>query len=534
MCIVGMSKLRSRRPKVLQPVSSRVTGLSSFFTKGQTIDKIFVMRLQVTVLTVVGLLLVPLNRLSAEPWVSNRYAQNCAACHAPGRVNLPSSERRCTLSCQACHVNPNGGGLRNLYGQWNQERWLRSFDSRTWKLGKEKPAPLADQPYTREKIDKFLATQGTKAEAARSQIVERGLRMNIASDDNLDATKFFNKHNSANENIIEPDRRRYMTLIPEGDPLREKEDRTIVAGGDFRYLSWTQTTSGPTGSTTDRYSIPMAADLGIQVSPVKKVSLVFESRFLNGPTSMDKRSAMDQLFTAGAVVRSAYIMVDDLWYNSWLMYGLYRPLFGNQNPDHANLMNSIVYGQNGSMRATYNALSVGTAPNVPFVNIHVLSPATDITYSQGRGTVVNLGARFVTLSASAVLSLWNTRATRGMESARNMTSLSVGGMLGPWIPVFDFVRVQRDLSNGQSDAGTVFSLENKVRLWRENYLVINYYQSNTAADLTAGNAVETQFGFKSFLLSGLEFELIMAQSKNTPASGLITNNRTLAQLHFFF
>ncbi|RME17410.1 MAG: hypothetical protein D6797_02570, partial [Bdellovibrio sp.] len=73
------------------------------------------------------LLTEPLSSIKAEPWISNRFAQNCAACHSPSRRNRPVKERRCTLACQGCHVNPNGGGLRNQYGLWNQQRWLKSF-----------------------------------------------------------------------------------------------------------------------------------------------------------------------------------------------------------------------------------------------------------------------------------------------------------------------------------------------------------------------------------------------------------------------
>lgn len=56
----------------------------------------------------------------SQPWLSNRFAQNCASCHSPGRFNKPLAERRCTLSCQGCHVSPSGGGMRSSYGKWTQ------------------------------------------------------------------------------------------------------------------------------------------------------------------------------------------------------------------------------------------------------------------------------------------------------------------------------------------------------------------------------------------------------------------------------
>jgi hypothetical protein len=102
---------------------------------------------------------------SAEPWLANRYAQNCAACHAPGRLNRETPDRRCTLTCQGCHVSPQGGGMRNQYGVWNQRHWLRSFQSDFLK-DHPTPAPLKNQPYA-GRIEELASTakdfyKGTK------------------------------------------------------------------------------------------------------------------------------------------------------------------------------------------------------------------------------------------------------------------------------------------------------------------------------------------------------------------------------------
>ena len=89
-------------------------------------------------------------QLSAEPWLSTRYAQNCAGCHSPGRKNLPPPDRRCSLSCQGCHVNPNGGGMRSFYGKWNSQYWLRSARIKKNNYNKKIFADFSKQIYGKE------------------------------------------------------------------------------------------------------------------------------------------------------------------------------------------------------------------------------------------------------------------------------------------------------------------------------------------------------------------------------------------------
>ena len=87
-------------------------------------------------------------KLTAEPWLSTRYAQNCAGCHLFESQNLVPKDRRCSLSCQGCHVNPNGGGMRSFYGKRNSKYWLRSTRLKKNKYNKyiENPKIFADFP----------------------------------------------------------------------------------------------------------------------------------------------------------------------------------------------------------------------------------------------------------------------------------------------------------------------------------------------------------------------------------------------------
>lgn len=52
------------------------------------------------------------------PILALKEVQNCAGCHKPGRSQKPFLDRRCTLDCQGCHVDPSGAGARSQWGYY--------------------------------------------------------------------------------------------------------------------------------------------------------------------------------------------------------------------------------------------------------------------------------------------------------------------------------------------------------------------------------------------------------------------------------
>lgn len=77
----------------------------------------FLARLSICLLFI-GIFLGQAPVVRATPLIALREAQNCAGCHNPGRSQKPFFERRCTLDCQGCHVDPAGGGARNQWGYY--------------------------------------------------------------------------------------------------------------------------------------------------------------------------------------------------------------------------------------------------------------------------------------------------------------------------------------------------------------------------------------------------------------------------------
>jgi hypothetical protein len=547
---------------------------------------------------------------SAEPWLGNRYAQNCASCHSPSRRNVVAKDRRCTLACQGCHVNPSGGGLRNEYGVWNQQRWLRSFKS-SYLNSKGTPAPLKMQKYANmpehltpvagldsTEDDAHAATETVAAaqetekdsdskkspkkkkskkrkpqsEVAAAQTVRPTLARDMKRWEDMSKRgaplvvipgvtydeKDYDKTDKQ-EHITVGSRTEFLARLTEDDPYRIERERSVFGGGDFRYfyLDYKKDSSDP-AIPVQKYSgsLAMAFDAGIKVRPTKEhTSIVVENRFFQGPNPTNGQADPDQVFTAGSTVRSAYLLIDDLPYATYVQYGMYRPQFGHYNPDHTTLLNSILFANNENGATNYDeigdnsafavnkALTIGGSPNVPFANIHMIMPTTDPyapnPFSQDSGFAISAGGRFVTYGASFMVSYWATKGPRGgvgPDLKNTMIGLTGGATVRDIVLNFDYTMVDREYEPGGADAGNVTTLEAKYRFWREMYGILNYASSNVSRNLKSGASSELMYGVKAFLTSGVEFEFLMiSRDDRNAGSGATTSSDGMqGQLHLFF
>jgi hypothetical protein len=461
--------------------------------------------------------------LKAEPWLSTRFAQNCSGCHAPQRINKKPMDRRCTLSCQGCHVNPNGGGLRNHYGKWNENRWLRSFKTHLLK-NKKNFAPYPKQHYGKKEYNKLSKEKQSKIAKKGYDLVEQKSPMK----EELYSMTY------GNERVISKNDKHFMYFIPKDDPYRLMEESKVDGGADIR---WLFNHSMPDADESRTNYFLMAADFSLRYRPIyRKINLVYESRFTGSPVDSelhdDKRSGLKGL----------YVMVDDLPYNIFIMSGYYRPLLGNFTPDHYSISQILqaqaLTGTPSAYKLLFQATSIGTAPNVPYLNLHIIHKALSPSTFDMSGFALNTGLRFVTLGASLNISFWNTSSVKNEKEPDNKTDVMVftaGGALSykPIIAEYELSYISQD-EEKETKSGINHAFNTYIKLWRENYLQTNFGYADTSQTLEDGSMLQLKTGIRSFILPGMDVSILYEYNAKKIGELDINYSAISTQFHGYF
>lgn len=429
--------------------------------------------LAVALLVVAALILAAIPT-SATPLYTARSGRTCDNCHtSPNTWYDPEDvgKRKCTLSCSSCHVDPSGGGLRNVSGRY--------YGRSTLALYVFEDRPLNDSSADVSAVQKWLhdsdralkpgsEPSSGPIEPASEQLDPRPPGSPVPNEGPAWGRPLFHGHSE----MAWLDGR-YDNL--NADPL-------LQLGGDFRGAFW----------SPGALVFPMQLDLHAAVHPVEHLTL---------STTVGARGRTRGL--DGTLEEETPVMARDLWlmthewpYLSYARVGRFMPAFGWRVDDHtAFTRRPFGVSQEDPGNRVIGA-EIGFTGNYPYASVSAFKPglATGLNpfaTDDGWGTAVSGGWRDLgwSLGASAMV------RKRPLEDGGETMDGSLQWSLNPWrwfenLPVtylgeLAFGTLQRPLSGkGTSQvahyhqlsymfAGTGLTLHARYDFWDPDREVID-------------------------------------------------------------
>ncbi|MEE9268711.1 MAG: hypothetical protein V3V49_00460 [Candidatus Krumholzibacteria bacterium] len=331
----------------------------------------------------------------AIPLYAARAGRACDNCHlTPNKWQNPKlAERKCSLSCQTCHVDPAGGGMRNTSGRFYGRAtlpmiatsprptrdWDRSFFGRVPRM--DRATTYSDSlpvgPDRFEQVENYYETIDDRWSYGRPY----GAASRYA-----------------------PFQGRYGGLA--ADPL-------LRIGWDVRLAVLF---SGLV------ITFPMQGDLPVAVHPVRHVTVFLNTGFRGRASGYS--STFDESRTP--YLREAFLLLHQAPYQSYVKLGRFTPAYGLRLDDHTSQIRRR-FELDGSLPETrVTGVEIGAAPNYPFINLSWFrkasrarepSPFDIFDVDESWGTALNLGYRDLGWSVGGSLLLQRRPLAEGGDTS---------------------------------------------------------------------------------------------------------------------
>lgn len=372
-------------------------------------------------------------QLDALPLYTAREGRQCDSCHAyPFETDKqrawqdpPLAERKCNMSCQSCHTDPGGGGMRNAAGRylaastlpiWQTE--TRPWHDRDRNLSGliariSKPAKSSAPQVETDKTSQLIETiPVTKADKYRTHTLPANYSL-------YDPFVYGTPYGSA------PGANKYA---PEYGIYGKLNARPLVqVAGDMR-LAYLKTDSREA-------FFPMQFDLGARVQPARNFSaaatLGLVGRTDEFTTARPRRA--DEMYT----VRSAYLMLHELPYQMYLRGGIFQPTFGMRQEDHTAFVRRNFEMDLSRKYSAVMGVEAGLAANYPYLNVAVFTnnggqrigdaAQNFVLNPQGVGASLAAGWRDLAFGLGTSVMV----KERAREYGGNLRAASIDGYLNP-------------------------------------------------------------------------------------------------------
>jgi hypothetical protein len=385
------------------------------------------MRAAAAAVLVVVALAVTAATAAATPMYAAREGRACDNCHvSPNRwENPPLAQRKCNLSCQTCHVDPAGGGMRTTPGRFYGRATLPAIAT--------SPRPTADWDRGFGRWDRATSYSDdipygpSSLEAARAYEDSLGDRWAWGRPRGETPHAFFAG--------------RYGGLNP--DPL-------FRIGADIRAaVLFSRST----------LAFPMQFDVETLLHPVHHAT-VYANVGSRGRVS-GYSDVIDDSHTP--YFREVFVKGHEWPYGAYVKAGRFVPSFGLRLDDHTNLIRRELELDGSLPESRVTGVEAGAAPNYPFLQAsyfrmtskyEIPDPWDIFDLDEGWGAAVNAGFRELGWSAGASAMF----RRRPLDEGGDTDAYALYGVVNPWF----YARRLPVTLQGEVDFGSFQSASGRV------------------------------------------------------------------------
>lgn len=349
--------------------------------------------------------IVLVSKAVTTPMYAARAGRTCDNCHlTPNEwVDPKLSERKCSLSCQGCHVDPAGGGMRNVVG--------RFYGRSTLPMIALSPRPTSDWDRN---VPYFGRRDRATTYTHDLPLGPNNLEQSLSYADSVDDRWAWGEPaGGATTHGYWPGR--YGAL--RADPL-------FRVGFDLRLATLL--------SGTVIY-FPMQVDVPAQFHPVHHLTLFANVGARGRPSGYSDTFDDDH----SPYLREAFLMLHEMPYQGYAKAGRFVPSFGLRLDDHTSRIRREFELDGALPESRVSGVEVGAAPNYPVVNVSWFRMASrtrapdawDIfDVDDGWGAAANVGWRDMGWSLGGS-GLWRRRP---LVEGGDTSTYGVWGSFNPW------------------------------------------------------------------------------------------------------
>ncbi len=422
----------------------------------------------------------------ALPQYAARAGRTCDNCHILPDWDTPAfANRKRNMSCQTCHVDPAGGGMRTTAGRY---------------YGRATLAMIATSPRPYDDWDRNFPGLGRRDKATPYEsympVGPRNMAAAAAYRDSLHDTWAWGMPKGESPNAPFPGR--YAALNP--DPV-------LRFGLDLRLA---------TLISESTLMFPMQFDIGTVLHPMHHATLLMNIGARGRASGYSDTIDDDH----SPYFRELFLMTSEWPYNAYAKAGRFIPSYGLRLDDHTNRIRREFELDGSLPESRVTGVEVGAVASYPFLQAsyfktnskYVAPDPWDIfDVDDGWGTALNLGWRDFgwSLGASAMM------RRRPLDEGGDTDTFGLYGSFNPWffsqgVPLtlqgeVDFGNVQRPLSGNQADQFVWYG-ELDWLAWNGVNLLFAYDWVDPDRDVVDDHSGRMQIGGQLTVIPGVSFD----------------------------